>query len=47
MKKFLRSFQNVEDYNTAKQGADFYMPCVSLIGGSTLYFDPLLPPPQQ
>lgn len=45
MKKFLRSFQNVEAYNAAKQRADFYMPCVSLVGDSTLYFDPLAPPP--
>ena len=45
MKKFLRSFQNVEAYETAKSGQDFYMPCVSLVGGSSLYFDPLAPPP--
>ena len=45
MKKFLRSFQNVEAYNTAKSGQDFYVPCVSLVGGSSLYFDPLAPPP--
>ena len=47
MKKFLRSFQDQTAYEAAKSGQDFYVPCVSLVGGSSLQFDPFSPPPSR
>ena len=46
MKKFLRSFQDQAAYDAAKQREDFYKPCVSLIGGSSLQYDPLAAVPE-
>ena len=41
MKKFLRSFQDQAAYEAAKLREDFYKPCVSLVGDSSLQYDPI------
>ena len=46
MKKYLRSFQDQSAYDAAKQREDFYKPCVSLISGSSLQYDPLAAIPE-
>jgi len=40
--KYLRQFADLAAYNTAKSGSDFFKPCVSLIEGGEVLYDPLM-----